>query len=110
MDLAMMLAFTFPFGPTVRLWFRKSMLPSIAPSTYRSSDPDTSPLITTDLPILASSLVCAPSIAWPHFLASRRIANPLIVNHPEAWRAPRLLEIALDHELRTRPDADQRRR
>src|ERR1039458_7416023 len=88
-----MLAFTFPLGPTVKLWFRKSMLPSTSPSTYRSSDPDTSPLITTDLPILASSLVCGASIDCPHFLALCRIANPLIVNHRAASRRVRPRDI-----------------
>jgi hypothetical protein len=37
--------------------------------------------MTTDLPMLASSLVCGASIDHPHFLALCRIANPLIVNH-----------------------------
>src|ERR1700687_3707423 len=58
-------ALTFPFGPTVRLWLRSSILPSTLPSTYKSSDPDNSPLITTDLPMCAPSPVCGASMLWP---------------------------------------------
>src|SRR5260370_21857803 len=69
--LALTLAFTFPFGPTVRLWLRSSMLPSTLPSTYKSSDPDNSPLITSDLPMWANSPVCGAFMLWPPSSTSR---------------------------------------
>src|SRR5713101_68949 len=57
-----MLACTWPFGPMVRLFPRSSMLPSTWPSTYKSSLPESSPLITTDFPISANSAVLGVSI------------------------------------------------
>src|SRR5215204_96173 len=44
-----------PFGPTVSTWSRSSTRPSTYPSTVRSSLPFSSPLITTDLPMLTTS-------------------------------------------------------
>src|SRR5580658_2910039 len=81
--LALTSALTFPFGPTVRRWLRSSILPSTLPSTYKSSEPDSSPLITTDLPMLAPSPVCGASIALASiFPRALFAANKPIVNHP----------------------------
>src|SRR5918993_1567748 len=44
-----------PFGPTVSTWSRSSTRPSTYPSTVRSSLPFSSPLMTTDLPMLTTS-------------------------------------------------------
>src|SRR5580658_6725318 len=57
--LASTLALTCPLGPTVRLLPLRAMLPSTWPSRYRSSLPESSPLITTDLPICANPLAGA---------------------------------------------------
>src|SRR5208337_3065980 len=73
-----------PLGPTVRLLLRSSILPSTWPSTYKSSDPDSSPLMTTDLPIRANSPVWGVSMQGLHLPRALVAANPLIVNHPLA--------------------------
>src|ERR1017187_9036542 len=54
--LASTLALTWPFGPTVRLLPLRAILPSTWPSRYKSSLPESSPLMTTDLPICAKLL------------------------------------------------------
>ncbi len=54
---ASMLARTRPFGPTVKVCPRSAMEPSTSPSTIRSSLPESSPLTTTDLPMVATSLL-----------------------------------------------------
>src|SRR4051812_7029740 len=51
-----MLARTRPLGPTMRLWSISEMFPSTSPSRYRSSLPESSPRMITDLPICAISL------------------------------------------------------
>src|SRR5580698_4047306 len=57
--LASTLALTWPLGPTVRLFPLRAMLPSTWPSKYRSSLPESSPLMKTDLPICAKPLAGA---------------------------------------------------
>src|ERR1700758_1059630 len=57
------LAFTCPFGPTVRLFPFSRMLPSTWPSRYKSSLPVSSPLITTDFPMCANSPVFGTSMS-----------------------------------------------
>src|SRR5208283_1666519 len=54
---ASILARTRPLGPTVRLCPRSEIEPSTSPSTTRSSLPDSSPFTTTDLPMVAISLL-----------------------------------------------------
>src|SRR5208337_89074 len=53
------LARTRPLGPIVRLWPRSAIEPSTSPSTTKSSLPESSPLTTTDLPMVAISLLRA---------------------------------------------------
>src|SRR5208282_4324165 len=98
--LALTSALTFPFGPTVRLWLRSSMLPSTLPSTYKSSDPDSSPLITTDLPRWANSPVCGAFMLGLH-LRSRALfaANEPIVNQSPSCGSPLQPEIILRQGL-----------
>src|SRR5208282_3008472 len=90
-------ALTFPFGPTVRLWLRSSIFPSTLPSTYKSSEPDSSPLITTDFPMWAPSPVCGASMLWPP--RDLFAANEPIVNHSARLRSATWLEIILHQEL-----------
>src|SRR5277367_1603363 len=71
--LALTFALTFPFGPTVRLWLFSSIFPSTLPSTYKSSDPDNSPLMTTDLPMWANSPDCGASMFGLHLVPSRSV-------------------------------------
>src|SRR5579871_5649768 len=52
---ALMLAWTWPFRPTVTRLPGRLMAPSTRPSMYRDSEPVTSPLITRDLPMVACS-------------------------------------------------------
>src|SRR5580704_16657638 len=56
-------AFTCPFGPIVKSLPLSRMLPSTCSSRYKSSLPESSPLMTTDLPICANSPVLGTSIA-----------------------------------------------
>src|SRR6266849_11123459 len=60
--LAFTLARTCPCGPMINLLPESSMLPSTWPSTYRSSLPESSPLMMTDLPMCANSAVFGVSI------------------------------------------------
>src|SRR5215471_13899189 len=54
---ALMLADTTPLRPTVTRLPERLMEPSTRPSMYSDSDPVTSPLITSDLPMVAWSAV-----------------------------------------------------
>src|SRR5208283_3424279 len=99
MAFAVTLAFTFPLGPIVKLLLRSSILPSTWPSTYKSSDPDSSPLMTTDLPIRANSPVWGVSMQGLHLPRALVAANPLIVNHPLASSPGRSRDIILCQEL-----------
>src|SRR5437870_10138192 len=96
-----MLACTWPFGPIVRLFPRSSMLPSTWPSTYKSSLPESSPLITTDFPISANSAVLGVSIKrsllgqfvrplldqfQTHFFRSCQFFSAFVLSHAPACR------------------------
>src|SRR5215510_6013790 len=52
---ALMLAWTCPLRPTVTRFPGRLMVPSTRPSMYSDSEPVTSPLMTSDLPIVACS-------------------------------------------------------
>src|SRR5579864_4600660 len=61
-SLALMLACTCPLRPTVTRWPARLMAPSTRPSMYSASEPVTSPLITSDLPMLACSWVLSVAL------------------------------------------------
>ena len=52
---AVMLAETWPLRPTVTRLPGRLMVPSILPSMYSDSEPETSPLMTRLLPMVACS-------------------------------------------------------
>src|SRR5258708_4565128 len=54
-SLALTLAWTWPLRPTVTRLPGKLMAPSTRPSMYSDSEPVTSPLMTSDFPIVACS-------------------------------------------------------
>ena len=56
-------ALILPLGPTVNALSRKSILPSNCPSMVRFSLPLNSPLMTTDLPMLTTSLEAGLSVS-----------------------------------------------
>jgi hypothetical protein len=54
-SLAVMLAATTPLRPTVTRLSGKLIVPSTRPSMNSDSEPDTSPLMTSERPIVACS-------------------------------------------------------
>jgi len=58
-----MLAATCPLRPTVTRFPGSVMVPSILPSMYSDSEPETSPLMTSDLPMVACSPAGATATA-----------------------------------------------
>src|SRR5215470_12892739 len=120
--LAFTLALTCPLGPTVRLLPFSRMLPSTWPSRYRSSLPESSPLMTTDFPICANSPLLGTSMSaislgslplfteFPDGCTLRRSSRPprvarprsslgverLILNHPDTRSTPPRVATGLD--------------
>src|SRR5665213_516615 len=68
---AVMFAATWPLRPTVTRLPGRLMAPSILPSTKRDSEPVTSPLMTSDLPMVA----CSPLAAAAAGAAGREASN-----------------------------------
>src|SRR5437588_8159764 len=79
--LAVIFACTCPLGPIVILCPRSSIVPSTRPSRYKSSLPESSPLITTDFPMCASSLVFGLSIVTASLEQTNQVktAKPLLI-------------------------------
>src|SRR5580700_94155 len=78
--LASTLALTWPLGPTVRLFPLRAMLPSTWPSRYRSSLPESSPLMKTDLPICANPVAGALIGRSPGATASVTVCSQIRIH------------------------------